>query len=140
MDYGYYASDSSSMFDVFAGLVGASFILFVFAIVAIVLIIANWRIFSKAGIPGWKAIIPFYNSYLMYKLTFGNGWLMFISMIPFVGWIFSLVFLYKLCTVFGHGFGFMLGLLIFSPIFYLILAFDSSEYIGPLAYYEDYEY
>ena len=50
------------------------FILVVFAI-CIVMIIAEWKLFKKAGQPGWAAIVPFYNAYVLTKITWGNGWL-----------------------------------------------------------------
>ena len=50
------------------------FILVIFAI-CIVMIIAEWKLFKKAGQPGWAAIVPFYNAYVLTKITWGNGWL-----------------------------------------------------------------
>ena len=57
---------------------------------SILVIVATWYIFQKANEPGWAAIVPFYNRYVMYKIVFNNGWLMFLeflSIIPFIGWI-----------------------------------------------------
>ena len=131
-----YTTDINPMYgynDLYASIFGTTFWV-VFAIMMIILIIANWKIFEKAGIAGWKCLIPFYNTYCMYKLVFGSGWLFLLQLIPIVNIVISFVFLYKFVTVFGHGLGYMLGLIFLSPVFYLILAFGSSEYEGPLLY------
>lgn len=100
-------------------------------VVTVVLIIANWKIYTKAGEPGWGCIIPFYSQYLLFKIAWGDGRLFLLTLIPVAGWIVALIALYKLCVAFGHGAGFFLGMLFLSPIFMLILGFGSSEYQGP---------
>lgn len=94
-------------------------------------IVAMWRVFAKAGLPGCGAIIPFYNAYLLFKLAWGNGWLFLLMLIPIVNVIVGIVVLYKLAQSFGHGVGFTLGLIFLNFIFMLILGFGSDEYYGP---------
>lgn len=98
----------------------------------VVILIASAKIFSKAGIAGWKVIVPFYSNYLQYKLVFGNGWLFLLNLIPFVGYVMPCVLEWKLAKVFGKGTGFALLSLFFSPITRMILGFGDSEYVGPL--------
>lgn len=105
--------------------------LMVVLVLAVILIIARWRVYTKAGEPGWGSLIPFYSDYLLFKIAWGNGWLFLLSFIPVVGWIVLLIAVYKLCVAFGHGAGFFLGMFFLQPIFMMILAFDSSEYYGP---------
>ena len=119
-------------------------------------VIARWKIFTKAGEKGWKAIIPVYNEYVMYKISWktmwfwigiglivlysvfsslytnnANGFLGFLSIVFFLAYIVvSIIQLHKLSKSFGHGVGFTVGLVLLNPIFMLILAFDSSKYIG----------
>lgn len=123
-----------------------------------VTVIAWWRIFKKAGESGWKAIIPFYDGHIMYKVCWKPAffWLMLVlatagsaiagfqfslggfeSIIYIVGYAFMLLALYidvlhsfKLSSVFGHGTGFAIGLVFLPTIFILILAFGKSQYIG----------
>jgi len=105
--------------------------LMIFAlIIAILTIVGYWKIFSKAGEPGWAAIIPFYNQYVLAKITFGNGWLFLLLIIPFVNFIFMIAMMYKLSKSFGHGIGYCIGLIFLPFIFNLIIAFDNSEYLG----------
>lgn len=96
----------------------------------ILLIVADWKIFTKAGEPGWASIVPFYGNYIAFKIAFGNGWLFLLCLVPVVNVIISIILCFKLAQVFGHGVGFGFGLLFLSPIFLMILAFDSSEYVG----------
>lgn len=100
-------------------------------IVAVVIIAAIWKIFVKAGEPGWKAIIPFYNLYTEYKIFWGNGWLFLLTAIPVVNVVVGIILLHKMSKAFGHGAGFTLGLLFFPYIFMVILGFNGDEYLGP---------
>lgn len=105
---------------------------FIALVVAIVCLIAAAKLFSKAGIAGWKVLIPIYNGYLLYKLVFGNGWLFLLNLIPFVGYVLPCVVEFKLAKAFGKGTGFAILSLFFSPITRMILAFGDSEYVGPM--------
>ncbi|MCR5654304.1 MAG: DUF5684 domain-containing protein [Lachnospiraceae bacterium] len=97
---------------------------------SVIMIVAMWKIFAKAGEPGWAAIVPIYNAYVEFKIAFGNGWLFLLCLIPFVGSIVALVCLFKLGKAFGKSTGFCIGLVLLSPIFLLILAFGNSQYQG----------
>ena len=103
----------------------------VLLVLCVVLLVALAKIFSKAGIAGWKVIVPFYNNYLLSKLVFGNGWLFLLTLIPFVGYVMPFVLEWKLAKVFGKGTGFAVLSLFFSPITRLILGFGSDQYVGP---------
>ncbi len=100
-------------------------------VIAILTIIARWKIFTKAGKPGWASIIPFYSDYCMYDIAWGNGWLFLLGFVPCVNIVVSIMVLFKLAKAFGKGTGFGFGLLFLNTIFVLILGFDKSEYIGP---------
>ena len=76
---------------------------YIWLIIGILLIIANWMIFTKAGEPGWKSIIPLYNTYIQYKIAWGNGWLFLLNIIPIVNIVISIVFEVKLAKAFGKG-------------------------------------
>ncbi len=93
-------------------------------------IIGLWKIYKKAGEPGWGAIIPFYNQYILAKITLGNGWLFLLLFIPIVNIIMLLVMMYRLATVFGRSGLFGVGLIFLPFIFTLVLGFGKSEYIG----------
>ncbi len=103
----------------------------VFSLIFYVLfVIAMWRIFEKAGEAGWKAIIPIWNTYILYKITWGNGIYFLLLLIPIANIVVSIVTSYKLAVAFGHKVAFALGLIFFPWIFSLILGFGSDEYQG----------
>lgn len=98
------------------------------AVVTILLVVAYWRIFEKAGEPGWKSIIPLYSSYTLCKLVFSSGWFFLLELIPVVGFVVRVVRRYRLSRAFGHGVGFTLGLIFLPNIFTLILGFNKDEF------------
>ena len=98
--------------------------------VSILTIVALWKVFAKAGKPGWAAIIPFYNTYVLCEISLGSGWLFLLSFIPCVNFFFSIYLYYKLSTSFGYDWGFAIGLILIPYVFLPILGFGKSEYIG----------
>lgn len=94
-------------------------------------LVCMWKVFSKAGVEGWKAIIPIYNMYIMSKISTGNGWFFLLLLIPYVNLVMAVIILYKLCKSFGKGAGFCVGLIFLYPIFIGILAFSKNiKYTG----------
>lgn len=114
-------------------------------------IIGTWRIFKKAGVPRWKSLIPFYRTFTLYKITWQTSmcWLywgiMVVNMlignisqsnaITTISSLFALAIfgimverMYRLAKCFHKGLWFSLGLILFKPIFIMILAFDKSTY------------
>ena len=97
----------------------------------VLLIIAWWKLFTKAGEKGWKSLIPIYNIVVFFKIIGINPWCILISLIPFVGvLILDIWTSVRTAKVFGKGTGTVLGLIFFPNIFTLILAFGSAEYKG----------
>lgn len=140
----------------FAGAITAGSVLAV-VIFYVLVAVAQWRIFTKAGEAGWKGIIPVYNIYSLYKISWKTSmfWALLVLellssiiqsasdgfLLSFVGWICSvaglvigIMGLHKVSKAFGHGAGFTLGLIFLNPIFLLILGFGSSQYLGNLSW------
>ncbi|PAW85937.1 MAG: hypothetical protein B9S29_00565 [Opitutia bacterium Tous-C2FEB] len=121
-----------------AGLIAffAAFAL-VFIAIAVVTLIGMWKVFTKAGHPGWAVLIPIYNLILLLRIA-GLAWYWvftpLIVLIPFLGAIAYLVWVvwvhHRISTRFGQGVGFTIGLTLLSPIFWLILGFGSSKYLA----------
>lgn len=97
-------------------------------------VIANWKIFEKAGQPGWAAIIPIYNLIVMLDVQGRPKWWVIWYLIPFVNYVSALVMFIIQCLDyakrFGKNGGFVAGLILLNPIFLLILAFGSAQYQG----------
>ena len=98
--------------------------------VAIVSIIAQWKIFTKAGKPGWAAIIPFYNMYTLFEVAGMNGWMFLLMLIPIVNIIIMIMLYVNLAKSFGKSTGFAVGLIFLNFIFMLNLGFGSDQYVG----------
>lgn len=99
-------------------------------VLSVVSLVACWKVFVKAGVPGWGAIVPFYNSYLEFKITWGNGWKFLLMLIPVANVVIAIITMVKLAKVFGKGGGFAVGLIFLAPIFLCILGFGKAEYQG----------
>ena len=142
-----------------SGLLIAGGVYVVLAIVWWILqIIANWKIFQKAGEAGWKSIIPIYSGYVSYRIAWSTGifWLQLIvgfaanfvdnittaenagmamllllAALRVVLAVICILYCMKLAKAFGKGGGFAIGLIFLQPIFMLILGFGSAQYVGP---------
>ena len=97
-------------------------------VMAIILIAALWRIFTKAGQPGWAAIVPIYNYYVMLKVVGRPGWWLLLLLVPFVNIIVWAVVQLDLAKAFGKGLGFAIGLVLLPGLFHMILGFGGSTY------------
>jgi Family of unknown function (DUF5684) len=102
-------------------------------LVAVLLIVALWKIFTKAGQPGWASLIPIYNVYIWCKIVGRPGWWVILMLIPFVNFVIAIVLCIDLAKSFGNGVGFGVGLAFLGIIFFPILAFGSAQYQGPVA-------
>ena len=108
-------------------------------ILFLVWVVAWMRIFSKAGFPGWFAIIPIVNAFILAQIAGKPGWwgllVCFLPIIPIAGGIGSFVLwviiTHGLAKNFGKGGGFTVGLLLLPWIFHCILGFGSAQYLGP---------
>lgn len=114
---------------------GTSPVSLIFSLVFAVLVIAGlWATFSKAGKPGWAAIIPIYNIYVWLKVAGRPGWWLILMLIPFVNIVMSIIVSLDVAKSFGKSgvFGFF-GLWLFGFIGYPMLGFGSAQYQGPAA-------
>ena len=100
----------------------------------IVLMVASvWKIFTKAGQPGWAAIIPIYNVIVLLKIIGKPWWWILGFLIPIVNFIVMILMAVGLAKVFGKGTGFAIGLILLGFIFYPMLAFGDATYTAPPA-------
>jgi len=106
------------------------FYILLFAAIVLV-IVGQWKLFEKAGEAGWKSLIPFYNSYILFKIAWGSGIYFLLMFVPVANVIVSIMLQFKMARAYGQGDGFAFGLLFLPYIFYLILGFGDSEYLGP---------
>ena len=97
-------------------------------IVVLLIVIGMWKVFVKAGKPGWAAIIPIYNIIVLLEITGKPIWWFILMLIPLVNLIVFIIVLVELAKRFGKGVGFAIGLLILPFLFYPILGFGDAQY------------
>jgi hypothetical protein len=103
-------------------------------LILVVLVIASmWRIFDKAGQPGWAAIIPIYNLYVLLKVAGRPRWWLLLCLIPIVNVFVLLVVDVDVARGFGKSAGFGVGMWLLMFIFYPILGFGDARYQGAAA-------
>lgn len=97
-------------------------------LIAVIVIASMWKIFTKAGEPGWAAIIPIYNLIVLLKIVGRPLWWIILYLIPFVNLIVAILVCIDLARKFGKGAGFGLGLALLGIIFFPLLAFSDAQY------------
>jgi len=108
-------------------------VIVVYLAIVVFEIAAIWKIFTKAGQPGWAAIIPIYNSIVMLRIAGRPAWWFLLFFVPVVNFVIAIIMLIDLAKAFGKGAGFAIGMLLLSFIFFPILGFGSAQYLGPSA-------
>lgn len=98
--------------------------------IIIVLIASIWKVFVKAGKPGWAAIIPIYNLIVMLEIAGKPVWWFLLFLIPFVNFIIAIMVMIAIAEKFGKGVGFALGLALLGFVFWPILGFGDAQYEG----------
>ncbi|HVS33524.1 MAG TPA: DUF5684 domain-containing protein [Thermoanaerobaculia bacterium] len=96
--------------------------------VAILMIAAMWKIFQKAGQPGWAALIPIYNLVVLLQVAGKPVWWIVLMLIPIVNFVVFVIVLISLAQNFGKGTGFAFGLMFLPPVFYPMLAWGDAQY------------
>ena len=100
-----------------------------------------WGMFSKAGEKGWKILIPFYNMYLITRLAEQKGAMFLLFFVPVANLVFWVICMVKITKRFGKPTPFAIGLILFPPVFSLLLGFGKAECANPkIVEEEDYYY
>jgi hypothetical protein len=95
-------------------------------------IFCMWKIYVKAGKPGWAAIIPIYNLLVQLEIVGRPWWYLLLMFVPVVNIVIGIMIIFDLAKVFGKSTGFGFGLLFLSFIFIPILAFGDAQYQAPV--------
>jgi hypothetical protein len=109
-------------------------VMVVYALFIVVMIASLWALFSKAGEPGWAAIVPIFNAVVMVKIAGKPIWWVLLLFIPLVNFIVSIILMIELAKAFGKGAGFGIGMVFLPFIFLPMLAFGSAQYQGQASF------
>jgi len=111
-------------------LASGALLLILYLAIVVFMIASMWKVFVKAGQPGWGCLIPIYNTYLMTQI---GGleiiWFIF-TFIPILNIVAAFKISFAIAENFGKSTGFGLGLVFLGFIFFPILAFGSAQYRG----------
>lgn len=92
------------------------------------LVVAQWKIFTKAGQPGWACIIPIYGTLVFLDIIKKPWWWLLLFLVPGVNIVFLIWAINRLSKSFGYDAGFTIGLILLSFVFIPILGFGKAEY------------
>jgi hypothetical protein len=102
-----------------------------YAAILVLVVVGYWQTFTKAGEPGWAALIPIYNLYVLLRIVGRPGWWLVLYLIPFVELVVALVVSLDLATSFRRGTGFGIGIWLLPWLFVPMLGLGTYEYAGP---------
>ena len=106
-------------------------IVIIYLAVVVFEIAALWKVFTKAGEPGWQAIIPIWNTIVLLKIIGRPAWWFILLLIPIVNIVIAIIMVVDLAKVFGKTGAFAVGLFLLSFIFVPILGYGDARYAGP---------
>lgn len=96
--------------------------------IGVIIVASLWRIFTKAGQPGWAAIVPIYNIFVLTQICNKPPYWIVFFFIPFVNFVAGILMANALARSFGKGAGFTVGMILLPMVFYPLLAMDNEPY------------
>lgn len=117
--------DSGGFFAIFAAFWILWFAFYIF------MVVVQWKVFTKAGKPGWASLIPIYNTVIMLQIVGKPDWWVILFLVPFVNFVVAIIVVLELAKSFGKSTGFAILLLLVPIIGYPMLAFGDAKYVGP---------
>lgn len=106
-------------------------VILLYVAIILFLIIAQWKIYTKAGKPGWAVLIPIYNIIVLLEIVGKPWWWLLLMLVPVVNIVLAIWMTNLLSKSFGYSEGFTIGLLLLPIIFYPILGYGKAQYQGP---------
>ena len=106
-------------------------LLIIYVAILVLTLASLWAVFTKAGKPGWAALIPIYNLIVILEIVGKPWWWLLLMLIPILNGVFSIWTYNLLSKSFGKSEGFTVGLLLLNLIFLPILGFGEAKYKGP---------
>jgi hypothetical protein len=119
-----------------AGVIGALFggaFMLVFLAVLVLVLVSLWKIFEKAGKPGWAGIVPIYNLIVWMEIVGRPLWWVVLMFVPCVSIVVGIILCIDLAKSFGKDLAYGIGLALLPFVFFPMLAFSDARYVGPAA-------
>ena len=128
--YDYYDYSDYDVISALVGLTGLAVIWVIALLLIALMIVAMWILFKKAGKHVWADVVPFYDQYTLYEITWGNGWRFLMLLIPIYNIVLAILTYIRLAKAFGKDEGYAVGLVFLPQVFVPMLAFGSAAYHG----------
>lgn len=116
-----------------AGILGGLFfiVLALLAFGAFIAYIAGmWKVFEKAGQPGWGALVPILNILYMLDMADRETWWIILFFIPVINGLIFIVINIDIAKNFGKGPGYGLAMWLLPFVFWPLLGFGDETYVG----------
>ena len=137
MDYNYTTTYTSNTTDpaVAGAMLGFMMIMMViYLAIFVIMAVSMWKLFTKAGKPGWAAIVPFYNIIVELEIIGRPLWWIALLLIPFANFVVAIWVMYEFVRSYGKDTGYAVLTILFPIIMFPIMAFGkSTRYVGPVA-------
>ena len=104
----------------------------IYLAICVLLIVSQWKIYTKANQPGWACLIPIYNIIVLLKIIGKPWWWVLLLLVPIVNIVYAIWMTNLLSLSFGKSEGFTIGLILLPLIFYPILGLGDAKYNGPV--------
>jgi hypothetical protein len=102
----------------------------IYLAIIVLMIVSMWKVYVKAGKPGWAAIVPIYNFIVLLEIVKKPLWWIILMLIPFVNLVIAIMLMIELAKAFGKGTGFAIGLILLPFVFFPMLAFTDASFQG----------
>ncbi|MCZ2443067.1 MAG: DUF5684 domain-containing protein [Flavobacteriales bacterium] len=110
-----------------------AFMLIIYVAIIVIMLVSMWKIFTKAGKPGWACIVPIYNIIVLLEIVNKPVWWILLYLIPIANIIVGIIVIVNLAKAFGKDVGYAIGLILLPIVFIPMLAFSDAQYNQPVA-------
>ncbi len=134
--YTYSTVNSSTMDPAASAAFGGMILVFglVYLVVVVTTIVSMWKLFTKAGKPGWAAIVPIYNNVILLEIAGRPWWWVLLQLVPIFGLWVTIVSMLDFAKSYGKSTGWGVFLILVPIIALPMLAFSrDTRYVGPAA-------
>jgi hypothetical protein len=100
----------------------------VYLVMVVAAIAGMWKVFEKAGKPGWAAIVPIYNLFVLLQIVNKPIWWIVLLLIPLINLVILIIVTIALAEKFGKGGGFAVGMVFLPFVFYPMLGFGDERF------------
>lgn len=126
------SSTSTSTYSSFSPFLLMGVFMVISLLIGVLIIVSNWKVYQKAGKPGWASIVPIYNIIVLLEIVGKPTWWILLFFIPIANIVVAIMIAHQLAKAFGQDVGFTLGLIFLPFIFYPLLAFGKYSYQGAI--------